>query len=166
MFQEPRFWTALAFALFFVIFGRKLWAVITSHLDARAEGVRRDLDEAARLRREAEQMLEDAPREHEKTLGETQAMLARSDMEAAALPERERHEAEAAAGRYEKMAHDRIEAAERAAIREVQERATAIAISAARDVVASRLSESPDVAAQLIEQSIQNLPEALRRSAA
>jgi len=32
--------------------------------------------------------------------------------------------------------------------------------------VASRLSESPDVAAQLIEQRIQNLPEALRRSAA
>lgn len=166
MFHDPRFWTALAFVLFFVIFGRKLWIAVTGHLDARADSVRHDLDEAARLRREAEQMLEDATREREKTLAETQAMLARSEAEAAGLAERARQDAEAAAARYEKMAQDRIHAAERSAIREIQDRAAQIAVAAARDVVSIRLTESPDIAATLIDKGIDSLPEALRRSAA
>ncbi|EHH67785.1 F0F1 ATP synthase subunit B family protein [Gluconobacter morbifer] len=166
MFHEPRFWTALAFILFFVIFGRKIWPALTGYLDARADDVRRDLDEAARLRREAEQMLEDATREREKTLAETQAMIANSEAEAAALAERARRESEEAAARYEKMARDRIDAAQRAAIREIQECALQIAVSATREVVASQLSEKPEVASSLVEKSIASLPDALRRSAA
>lgn len=166
MLHEPRFWTAVAFVLFFVIFGRKLWAAIREHLDARADVVRRDLDEAGRLRREAEQMLEDATRERERTLAETRDLLARSESEAAALADRILNEAESVAARYEKTARERIEAAERAVIREVQQRAVQVAVAAARDVVTQRLAEQPELAEKLVEQSLQNLPEALRRSAA
>ena len=59
-FAEPRNWVALAFIVFFVLFGRKLWGALAAMLDDRAAKVRAELDEAARLRSEAEAMLRDA----------------------------------------------------------------------------------------------------------
>jgi F-type H+-transporting ATPase subunit b len=59
-FAEPRTWVALAFIVFFVLFGRKLWGVIAAMLDDRTAKIRAELDEAARLRTEAEAMLKDA----------------------------------------------------------------------------------------------------------
>ena len=53
-FAEPRNWVVLAFILFFVLFGKKLWSALAAMLDARAAAVKAELEEAARLRREAE----------------------------------------------------------------------------------------------------------------
>ncbi|QDH16944.1 F0F1 ATP synthase subunit B family protein [Swingsia samuiensis] len=166
MFHDPRFWTATAFVVFFLLFGRKLWAALSYHLDARAEGIRKDLDEAAKLRREAEQMLEDATREREKTLAEAKELLTRSEQEAAALAEKARRDAEETAARFEKMARDRIQAAERAAIRDVKDYAMKIALSASKEVITEHLSQQSEVSTQLVDKSLQALPEALRRSAA
>ncbi len=50
MLHDQRFYVAVAFVLFFVFFGRKIWRVVASGLDSRAAQVRRDLDEAGALR--------------------------------------------------------------------------------------------------------------------
>ncbi len=57
---ESRTWVAVAFFLFFIIFGKKLWQAVAGMLDSRAEAVRRELAEATQLREEAEQMLTEA----------------------------------------------------------------------------------------------------------
>ncbi|MBU6499663.1 MAG: ATP synthase F0 subunit B, partial [Rhodospirillales bacterium] len=59
-FQNPRAWVAIAFVIFFVLFGRKIWTALTAILDKRTEAVRGELAEAQRLRGEAEAMLKDA----------------------------------------------------------------------------------------------------------
>ncbi len=59
-FAEPRSWVAIAFVIFFVLFGAKLWAALAAMLDKHASGIRAELDEASRLRTEAERMLTDA----------------------------------------------------------------------------------------------------------
>ncbi|WP_048862123.1 F0F1 ATP synthase subunit B family protein, partial [Acidisphaera rubrifaciens] len=59
-FASPRNWVALAFIVFFVIFGRKLWAPLAKMLDGRGALIQAELDEARRLRAEAEAMLADA----------------------------------------------------------------------------------------------------------
>ncbi|AQS88565.1 ATP synthase F0 subunit beta' [Neoasaia chiangmaiensis NBRC 101099] len=164
MFHDQRFYVALAFVLFFVLFGRKLWAVITRALDARAEQVRSDLDEAARLRREAEQMLEAATREREQALEEAQALIERSRAEAAQIAENARNEAQAVAGRREQMARDRITASERAALREMRETAATVAVDAVRDVLTRHLAEDHGAANAFLDHSIDALPNALRAS--
>ena len=62
-FAEPRNWVLIAFLLFFILFGRKLWGALAGMLDARAVTVKTELEEAARLRREAEAMLRDAEKQ-------------------------------------------------------------------------------------------------------
>lgn len=164
MFHDQRFYVAVSFVLFFLLFGRKLWAVITSALDARAEQIRSDLDEAGRLRREAEKMLEDATREREQALADAKALIERSRDEAALIAERARKDAEAVASRREQMARDRIAASERAAVREIRETAASVAVDAVQTLLARNVTEGSTRANALLDDGINALPNALRAS--
>lgn len=166
MFHEPRFWESLAFVLFFVIFGRTIWRVIASKLDERANEVRSHLDEATRLRREAEQMLEDANREREHALEEAQQLIKASKAEAASLKERAARDANETVARHEKQARERIEIAEQAALREIRNEATRITMTATRDVITEKLKQDPDLARLLLDGGLNELTQTLRRNAA
>ena len=74
-FAEPANWVVLAFFLFFLLFGRKLWAALTGMLDQRAVSVRAELDEAARLKSEAEAMLKQAEATRLKAQSDAKAMI-------------------------------------------------------------------------------------------
>lgn len=81
-FAEPRNWVFIAFVLFFVLFGRKLWAALAGMLDDRGAKVRTELEEAARLRQEAEAMLRDAEARRADALREAQALIEGAKAEA------------------------------------------------------------------------------------
>jgi F-type H+-transporting ATPase subunit b len=162
---NSRTWVALAFILFFVLFGRKLWSALAAMLDDRATKVRAELEEAARLRREAEAMLKEAEQRRAEALAEAKALIEGAQAEAARAAAAAAAEAEASAKRREQMALDRIAAAEKAAVDEVRLTAADVATAAARQVIAEGLS--PDADAHLIDHAITQLPSALaqRRAA-
>jgi F-type H+-transporting ATPase subunit b len=158
-FADPRNWVAIAFVLFFVLFGRKLWSALVGMLDDRAAKVRAELEEAARLRREAEAMLRDAEQRRAQALAEAKALIEGAKAEASRVSAAAMAEAEASAKRREQMAVDRIAAAEKAAVDEVRLTAAEIATVAARQVIAEGLSADAD--ARLIDHAITQLPSAL-----
>jgi F-type H+-transporting ATPase subunit b len=159
-FGESRNWVGIAFFLFFILFGRKLWSALAGLLDARGAAVRKELDEAAALRREAEALLTDARQKREAALADAKALIEGARVEAERLAAAATAEAEASARRREKMALDRIAAAEKAAVDEVRMTAADIAAAAARDVIAEGLSAEAD--GRLIDNAISSLPAALR----
>jgi F-type H+-transporting ATPase subunit b len=158
-FAEPRNWVLIAFVLFFVLFGRKLWSALAGMLDDRAARVRTELDEAARLRKEAEAMLRDAEARRAEALREAQALIDGAKAEAGRVAAAAAADAEAAARRREQMAMDRIAAAEKAAVDEVRLTAAEVATVAARQVIAEGLSADAD--SRLIDHAISQLPSAL-----
>jgi F-type H+-transporting ATPase subunit b len=164
-FAEPRNWVLIAFVLFFVLFGRKLWAALAGMLDDRGAKVRTELEEAARLRQEAEAMLRDAEARRADALREAQALIDGAKAEAGRVAAAAGAEAEASAKRREQMALDRIAAAEKAAVDEVRLTAVEVATVAARQVIAEGLTADAD--SRLIDQAITQLPSALasRRAA-
>lgn len=164
-FAESRTWVAIAFLIFFIIFGKRLWAALAQMLDDRAEKVQAELDEAARLRQEAEAMLRDAEKRRMDALAEAKALIAGAQAEASRVAAAATAEAEASAKRREQMAMDRIAAAEKAAVDEVRVAAADIATVAARDVIAEGLTADDD--SRLVDQAIVQLPTALaqRRAA-
>jgi F-type H+-transporting ATPase subunit b len=164
-FAEPRNWVVIAFILFFVLFGRKLWGALAGMLDARAVAVKAELEEASRLRREAEAMLRDAEKQRADALTEAKALIEGARAEASRLSAAAAAEAEASARRREQMAIDRIAAAEKAAVDDVRLTAADVATTAARQVLAEGLTADAD--ARLIDQAIAQLPAALaaRRAA-
>ena len=165
LFADPRTWVGIAFIIVFVIFGRRAWTAITSMLDKRAKEIQAELDEASRLRREAEIMLRDANTQREQALKDAQAMLEHARAEAVQVAEAARAEAAASAKRREQMAMDRISAAEKAAVTDVRVAAAEIATRAAERVIAQGFGAEADSA--LVDHAIQTLPAALsgRRAA-
>ena len=129
---DPKFWVAVSFVIFLALVGRKLWSVLTEALDARAERVRAELAEAARLRSEAEAMLKQAEADRAAALREAEAMVASARAEAERAGAAAAAEAEAAAKRRERMAMERIGAAEASALAEVRAAAAEVATAAAR----------------------------------
>jgi F-type H+-transporting ATPase subunit b len=164
-FGEPRNWVVIAFILFFVLFGKKLWGALAGMLDARAAAVKAELEEAARLRREAESMLRDAQKQRQDALAEAKALIEGARAEASRVSAAATAEAQASAKRREQMAIDRITAAEKAAVDDVRLTAADVATTAARQVLAEGLGADED--AKLIDQAITQLPTALapRRAA-
>jgi F-type H+-transporting ATPase subunit b len=162
---DPRNWVVIAFILFFVLFGKRLWGLLADMLDARAVSVKAELEEAARLRREAEAMLRDAEKRRADALTDAKALIEGARAEAARVSAAAAHEAEAAAKRREQMAIDRIAAAEKAAVDDVRLAAVDVATTAVRQVLAEGLTADAD--AKLIDQAIAQLPAALaaRRAA-
>jgi len=162
---DPKNWVMLAFFLFFILFGKTLWRALAGILDARATSVKAELEEASRLRREAEAMLRDAEKQRGDALTEAKSLIESARAEAARLAVEAAAEAEAAAKRRERMAIDRIAAAEKAAVDDVRLAAADIATTAARQVIAEGLSADAD--SRLIDQAITQLPAALsaRRAA-
>ena len=150
--------------IFFVLFGRKIWGVLTAMLDKRAEAIRAELAEAQRLRQEAEVMLADASARRQAAVIEAQALLSGAKDEAARLAAAAEAEARSAAERRERMAMDRIAAAEKAAVDEVRIAAAAIAGTAAEQVIREELTPQADGA--LIDHAIGGLLNALGRRAA
>lgn len=159
-FGESRNWVGIAFFLFFILFGRKLWGALAGLLDARAQAVRKELDEAAALRREAEALLADAKTQREQALADAKALVEGARAEAQRLSAAAAAEAEAGAKRREQMALDRIAAAEKAAVDDVRMIAADVATVAARAVIAADLSAAQDQA--LVDRAIVDLPTALR----
>ncbi len=159
-FADPRSWVAIAFVLFFVLLGPKLWKVLAATLDKRAETIRHELAEATRLRAEAEAMLKDADKRRTAAIAQAQALLDGAAREATRLAEIAASDAQQAAARREKMAMERISAAEKAAIDEVRIAAADVSAAAARTIITETLSA--DAGASIVDRAIAQLPASLR----
>jgi F-type H+-transporting ATPase subunit b len=157
---DPKFWVAISFVLFVVLAGRTAWARVSEMLDARGARIRADLDEAARLRSEAEAMRAQAEADRQAALREAEELIARARAEAERVGQAASAEAEAAAKRRERMAMDRIAAAEAGAVADVRNAAAEVAVIAAREVIAQTLDAKAD--AKLINEAVADLPRALR----
>lgn len=163
-FIQSVFWVFIAVVIFFAIFGKRLWLVIAGMLDARAKAIRSELDEATRLRQEAEAMLKDAEDRRAEALAEAKSLLEAAKAEAERVAAEATAEAEVAAKRRERMAVDRIAAAEKAAVGEVRAAATEVATRAAAEVIRKELDATAD--STLVNRAIAGLPAALAKKVA
>jgi F-type H+-transporting ATPase subunit b len=160
--QHGSFWVFIAIVIFAVVAGRKIVAAVNKLLDTRTQGVRDALDEAARLKEEAEAMLQDAKTRQAQALEDAKQILASAQAEAARMAAELAEEAEATAKRRERMALERIAAAEASAVKDV--RAAAIDIATAASAAILREGFNVEADAAMIDQAIAGVPGALRKA--
>ena len=157
--NTPEFWVAVAFVIFVALVWKKASAAITGLLDARAEKIRAELDEAQRLREDAQALLANYQRRQRDALQEAEAVIAHAREEAERLRAQAGTDLEASLKRRESQAMDRIAQAEAAALAEVRNLTVDIAVSASRRILETGIK--PAQADKLIEQSIAELPKHL-----
>jgi len=159
--QHGSFWVAIAIIVFAVLFADKIANPVLAMLDARTQAVRDALDEAARLKAEAEAMLADAKERQQQAAEDARQILQTAHDEAARLAADLAREAEASARWREKLAMERIAGAEKAAIADVRAAAIDIASTAAATIL--RNTFGPVIDGKLLDNSISQLPTALRQ---
>lgn len=113
---------------------------VTAMLDARAAGIQKDLDEARALREEARTVLASYERKQREVQEQADRIVetARSEAEAAAAKAKE--DLKVTIERRLAAADEQIESAKAGAVREVRDRAIAVAIAAAREVIEAQMT--------------------------
>ncbi len=157
------FWVTVAVVLFLAVFGRRLLAGIFGAVDSRSHAIQDGLDEAQRLRREAEAMLLEAQNRQAEALRTAQEMLDHARARAERLTQELAQAAADTQARREQMVIDRIRAAEANAIKEVRAAAASLAVEAASRIMRDTFDAEQD--APSIDRAIANLPTALGRAA-
>ena len=153
---EPEFWVAVSFFIFIgvlVYFGVHMKVV--SALDARALLISKELEEARRLREEAENVLADYRRKLGDVVTEVDNITALATTEAKTLAAETRQSLKEYFDRRIKLAEEKIARAEMEAVREFRSVAVDAAIAAAQNLIAAKLT--PDRAKKLVSESIKVL---------
>lgn len=105
-------------------------------LDARAERIRKELDEAARLRKEAEALLAEYKQKRTDAEKEAAGIVAQAKADADEYAAETRRKLSESLERRTKQAEQKIAQAEASAIKDVRNAATDLAVAAARNLLA------------------------------
>jgi F-type H+-transporting ATPase subunit b len=159
-FESPETWVAVAFVLFVVLAGRAIWRALAKMLDARAARIKAELDEAQRLREEAEALLAEYQRKQRDAKGEAEAIIAQARNEATRLRREAEESIRLTLERRERLALESIAQAQEKARMDVRNEAVDVAVAAARRILSEAIDEKAgrslnDRAIAEVERSLQ-----------
>jgi F-type H+-transporting ATPase subunit b len=155
-YQQAHFWVDVAFILVVALAFKPVSRAIAAALDARSAKIKARLDEAHKLREEAQEMLATYQRKQRDAMKEAEEIIAHAKAEAERLAKQAAKDLEVSMKRREQMAMDRIAQAEAQALKEVQNLAVDVAIGAAQKVIGESLSGAQTGA--LVDNAIKELP--------
>jgi F-type H+-transporting ATPase subunit b len=140
-------WIALAMIVVFaILIWKRVPAMIGKALDKKIAGIREQLDEAAKLRADAEALKAEYEAKSAQAGAEAATMLERARAEADSIVSKAETDAAALVERRTRMAEDKIAAAERAALDEVRAKAASAAAAAAENLIRDKLDARADKA--------------------
>jgi F-type H+-transporting ATPase subunit b len=158
--HDHHFWVLISMAIFVVLVWKPARRTIIGGLDERAARIRAELDEARRLREEAERLLADFQRQEREAAAQAEAIVAHARDEAERIAAQGARDLDQALQRRQRLAEERIAQAESKAVEEIRAVAVDVAIAAAREVIAAQTDEQRGGA--LLDAAIAALPQRLR----
>lgn len=157
--HSAEFWVFIAFLILVGVAFRKVSAALTRGLDARGARIKAQLDEAEKLREDAQSLLAEYQRKQRAAAQEAEAIVAQAKSEAQRMREQAQADLEQALQRRQQQALDKIAQAEAEAVSEVRNQAVDLALAASARLLADNLDEAR--AARLVDEAIKELPDKL-----
>jgi F-type H+-transporting ATPase subunit b len=157
--HDPEFWVLVAFAVVMGGGGYKVFPLIASALDERAQKIKAELEEAQRLREDAERTLAEYQRKQRDALKEAADIVAHAKAEAERFGRKAAKDLEESLERRTRQAEEKIAQEEAKAIADVRSVAIDVAMSAARQIISEQLDAA--AGSRLIDDAIHALPQQL-----
>jgi len=156
---DAEFWVLVAFiiAIGFLVYKAK--GVVAGGLDQRAAKIRAELDEARRLRDEAQEKLAEYQRRQRDAMKEAEAIIAHAKEEAQRVAAQGARDLDAAIERRKRLALEKVALTESKALADVRNSAVDLAIAALGHVLAQDLDAQRKSA--LIDDAINEIPPTL-----
>ncbi|WP_265499822.1 F0F1 ATP synthase subunit B [Paracoccus beibuensis] len=138
--RNTNFIVLLAFIAFIAILVYyRVPAMLGGLLDKRADAIRGDLDEARRLREEAQEIYASYERRQREVKTQAEQIVANAKREAEAQAAKARQDLDKSIERRLQAAQDQIGSAENDAVRAVRDRAVQTAVAAASEILAAQV---------------------------
>lgn len=154
--QDTSFWILIAFVIVIGIFLRAgLPKMIAGALDKRAQTITDEVNEARRLREEAQELLAQYQRRSREAEAEAQAIIDEARADAKRLAEETRAKIEEMTERRIKAVEDKIARAEAQALSEVRGQTVDLAVAAAQEIIRERMDSGAQTA--FIDRAISDL---------
>ena len=156
--KDPALWVALAFWGFVAILMiKRVPGALAGALDDRADQIRQELEEARKLRQEAQILKADYERKKHEAEAEAEEIILLAQKEAEILATETEEKLAEQLERRTRQAEDKIARAEQQAISEVQRTATALSIKAAKHLLRNGAVQSDNNS--LVEEAIRTIPQ-------
>lgn len=156
MFEDPTFWALVGLIIFVIIVvWMKVPGKLAAALDNRAETIRTELEQARKLREEAQALLAEYQRKAREAEAEVEEIIDQAKREADAFGADARRRVEEYVASRTRMAEEKITQAEAQALREVRSQSADVAIAAAQRILAARARGA--AADGLIDQAIDDV---------
>jgi F-type H+-transporting ATPase subunit b len=139
MFADPSFWVGLAFVLVVALTFKKVSRAVAANLDARAAKIRTQIEEARKLREDAQALLAEYQRKQRDAMAEAEKIISAAKSEAARLKVQAEKDLEHALARRKEQALERIAQSEAQALAQVRNTAVDAALAAAAALIAKSL---------------------------
>lgn len=158
--MDASFWALVSLIIFLGIVAYfKVPGMMAKSLDERADRIRNELDEARRLREEAQQLLAEYQRKRKDAEKEAGELIAAAEHEAEGLVADARQKTEEYVERRTAMAEQKIALAEAEAVNEVRQSAVDIAVAAAQTLITEKADEK--AVGAMFKDSVKELKEKL-----
>ena len=155
LYDNPGFWVAVAFVIFVLIFARPVWKFSVKSLDKKINAIETSIEEATKLREEAQDLLASYKRKLATAEKEAEDIIGQAREEALKIKAQMTKELKSSLSRREKLALDRISQAENDATSEVRTMITDVALLATRQLLIENIDDKK--ADELINKSIVDL---------
>ncbi len=153
---DPTFWVAVSFALFVgMLLYFKVPAMVTKALDERAETIKSELEEARRLREEAQALYAEYERRQRDAEEEAKGIIIQAEEEAERLADETKVKLDELLKRRTAQVEEKIRRAETLALDEVRLAAAGVAIAAAEKMIGESLTKKKS--GELVDSSISEL---------
>jgi F-type H+-transporting ATPase subunit b len=160
IFRDPEFWVGIGTLVFVgILLWKRLPALVAHSLDARAAAISKELEDARRLRGEAEKLLAEYQKKRAAAEQEAGSILAEAKAEAERFALESRSTIKAQIERRGRQAEQKIAQAEAQAVAELRALATDAAIAAAEKLILTRLDDKQS--ADLVKRSLGEIPSKL-----
>lgn len=154
--MDSSFWATVALVLFLALIAYVgVPRMVGRTLDSRAERIRNELEEARKLREDAQQLLAEYQRKRKEAEREANDIVAAAKRDAESIVADARRSTQDYVERRNALAEQKIAQAERDAVAEVRGQAVDIAIAAAARLLADKVDGKAD--AVLFDASLQEM---------
>jgi F-type H+-transporting ATPase subunit b len=154
--MDATFWAFIALVIFIgIIVYMKVPGMLARSLDERADRIRKELDDARRLREEAQQLLAEYQKKRQEAEKEAADIVTAAEREAALLLQEAKEKMDDYVTRRNKLAEQKIAQAEAEAVNAVRSSAVEIAVAAAGKLIAEKLD--PKAAGDLFKKSVEDV---------
>ena len=158
--SDPTFWTLIAFVIFVAAVFRPVKKALLGGLDSRIDEIRSEVEQAQKLREEAQALLASYQRKQREAAQEAEDIIKRAKEDAELHRAEAERELAAMLKRQEELSVEKIAQAEATAVQEVREMAVDLAIAATEKIVVEKVSGQ--LSDKLVDEAIAELPQKLQ----